>query len=176
MAEYVAFLRGVNLGGKTIVRMLDLQQDLERHGFSAVRTYRASGNLRFRTTPKSPVAVARQVEARLRVLLGADFRAFVRTAEELATIVALDPFDGSVLAGATPYVTFLDAPPASPPTLPHSSPSGQVELLQVAGREIFSLGRRVEGRVGYPTELVERLASAPATSRNWSTVKGLLDV
>ena len=45
MNTYVILLRGVNVGGKNKVRMLNLQACLEEVGYSNVLTYIASGNV-----------------------------------------------------------------------------------------------------------------------------------
>ena len=47
--QYVALLRGINVGGRNKVAMADLRQALEEAGFESVRTYIQSGNVLFRT-------------------------------------------------------------------------------------------------------------------------------
>ena len=44
--RYVAFVRGINVGGKT-VKMAELKKMFESLGFSGVSTYKASGNVIF---------------------------------------------------------------------------------------------------------------------------------
>jgi uncharacterized protein (DUF1697 family) len=44
---YVALLRGINVGGRTLVKMADLKDCFEKLGFDAVSTYIASGNVLF---------------------------------------------------------------------------------------------------------------------------------
>jgi uncharacterized protein (DUF1697 family) len=45
--RYVALLRGINVGGRTLVKMADLKACVEDLGFEAVSTYIASGNVLF---------------------------------------------------------------------------------------------------------------------------------
>jgi uncharacterized protein (DUF1697 family) len=45
MNTYVIFMRGINVGGKNIVRMMDLKKYFEELGYSSVSTYIASGNV-----------------------------------------------------------------------------------------------------------------------------------
>ena len=45
--RYVALLRGINVGGRTLVKMADLKACFERLGFDDVSTYIASGNVLF---------------------------------------------------------------------------------------------------------------------------------
>jgi uncharacterized protein (DUF1697 family) len=50
---YLALLRGINVGGKNIIRMADLRQAFEDMGFADVRTYIQSGNVIFGADPRS---------------------------------------------------------------------------------------------------------------------------
>lgn len=45
--SYVAFLRGINVGGHAVIRMSELQRAFEGLGFENVRTVLASGNVIF---------------------------------------------------------------------------------------------------------------------------------
>ncbi len=47
--RYVALLRGINVGGKTLIKMADLRACVEQLGFDDVSTYIASGNVLFAT-------------------------------------------------------------------------------------------------------------------------------
>lgn len=47
--NYIALLRGINVGGKNKISMADLKQHLESAGFSGVRTYINSGNVLFQS-------------------------------------------------------------------------------------------------------------------------------
>jgi uncharacterized protein (DUF1697 family) len=47
--RYVALLRGINVGGKTLIKMADLRACIEQLGFDDVSTYIASGNVLFAT-------------------------------------------------------------------------------------------------------------------------------
>ncbi len=58
---YVAFLRGVNVGGKSIVSMAAIKEALVALGLSDVRTYINSGNVIFSTRASD----ARQLTARI---------------------------------------------------------------------------------------------------------------
>ena len=82
--EYVALLRGINVGGKNKVVMSELRELIARAGFGHVRSYINSGNLLFEAD--TPVEdVAQMVEdilernydfpIRLAILTGEDYLA-----------------------------------------------------------------------------------------------------
>ena len=47
MAKYIVLLRGINVGGKNIIKMADLKAAFERRDFQNVITYINSGNVLF---------------------------------------------------------------------------------------------------------------------------------
>lgn len=60
--RYVALLRGINVGGRTLVKMADLKVCVEGLGFGAVSTYIASGNVLFESDDGDPAALAETIE------------------------------------------------------------------------------------------------------------------
>ena len=76
--EYVALLRGINVGGKNKVVMSELREQIADEGYTNVRTYINSGNLLFEaeaTVPRKDVAravedlLARRYEFPIRLAL-----------------------------------------------------------------------------------------------------------
>jgi uncharacterized protein (DUF1697 family) len=93
MDRYVAFLRGMNLGGRRI-KNEELRQHFEEMGFEEVATFRASGNVVFATPKREAESkLAQRVEAELDERLGYDVPVFLRNIEEVAAIAAQRPFD-----------------------------------------------------------------------------------
>ena len=68
---YVALLRGINVGGKTLIKMADLKACMEGLGFGEVSTYIASGNVLFesgeRDAGKLEGEIERALEQRFRL-------------------------------------------------------------------------------------------------------------
>jgi len=60
--KYVAFLRGINVGGKKPIRMKQLAEVLTAAGLGNVRTFIASGNVIFEASAKDPARIARKIE------------------------------------------------------------------------------------------------------------------
>lgn len=69
--RYLALLRGINVGGKTLVKMADLKACLERLGFDDVSTYIASGNVLFESgkdeTGKLETRIERAIQQQFRL-------------------------------------------------------------------------------------------------------------
>jgi uncharacterized protein (DUF1697 family) len=91
MTTYIAFLRGINVGGNVTLPMKELAMLCTALGLTHVRTYINSGNVLFGSARTEEKLVAK-LEQALVEKLGRPIAVMVRTAEELAAIVAHNPF------------------------------------------------------------------------------------
>jgi uncharacterized protein (DUF1697 family) len=89
---YVALLRGINVGGKSMVSMADLKQTFEQLGLTHVRSYINSGNIIF-TSQQSKAALTQQIEAALVQQYGLPIRILLKTQEEMVQLVRQLPAD-----------------------------------------------------------------------------------
>jgi len=103
--EYVAFLRGVNVGGR-IIRMAELKTCLEKAGFSEVKTYLQSGNVTFESD-NNEVELKKQIEALLTKSFKYPAKVQVITMGKLTKIIDSNPFS-SASADYHQYVIFIE--------------------------------------------------------------------
>ncbi|MFB9309608.1 uncharacterized protein (DUF1697 family) [Agromyces hippuratus] len=93
MADFIALLRGVNVGGIT-VRSADLRELFLRLGFGGVRTVLASGNVVFESeTKETREALKARIEQALRERFDYDAWIVLVTRAELQRAVDGFPFD-----------------------------------------------------------------------------------
>lgn len=90
MSRYVALLRGVNVGGRNLIRMTELKACFEAHGFRRVATYIQSGNVLFESRDSSPM-LARRIEDMLAATFNYRGRVALRTREQLRHIASRAP-------------------------------------------------------------------------------------
>jgi uncharacterized protein (DUF1697 family) len=163
MATYVALLRAVNVGGTGKLPMAALVKMCESCGFEQARTYIASGNALFRSRLRE-VKVKALLEQCLADYAGKPVGVLVRTAEEMAAVLAANPF-----RTAPPNSTvaiFLDAPPAAADL--EEARGKRAERLALGKREIYvAYG---DGMAG--SKLVIPAAKA-GTARNINTLAKL---
>lgn len=167
MSTYVAFLRGINLGKRT-VRSPELKSAYEAMGFANVRTLLASGNVLFEAAERPDPAA---LEAGFLEAFGFASGTVLRSQDELRALIAADPFAGRVEDDDTKlYVTFTAAPIAVVPS-PLAVP-GDFELVKQSDRELFILAFRMPtGRFGSGIEQLHKsLGKSLWTSRNYNTV------
>jgi uncharacterized protein (DUF1697 family) len=141
MDRYVAFLRGMNLGGRRI-KNDDLRRHFEAMGFEAVATFRASGNVIFSTPKREAEAkLAARVEVELDERLGYDVPVFLRSGKEVAAVAAQDPFDPKAVAKSKGrlQVSFLQKKPSATAKKKVLALAGDEDLLAIERRELYWL-------------------------------------
>ena len=163
MTSFIALLRAVNVGGTGNLAMADLRAMCEAAAFHSVRTYIASGNVVFESELDA-TAVRQELESRLLAYAGKPVRVMVRTAAEMAEVLARNPFPHA--PGNRTLAIFLDA---APPADTLASLSGRVD-------EEVELGRK-EIYVSYGANMGQSTLRIPAaksgTARNMNTVAKL---
>ena len=164
MMSFVALLRAVNVGGTGKLAMADLRAICEAAGFQAVRTYIASGNVVFRSDGSEP-AVQAELEARLAAHAGKPIGVAVRTAAEMAEIVAQNPFPAA--PGNRVVAVFLDRL-ATASDLDRVTGRAEDEALRLGRREIY-----IRYGAGMARSKLRIPAATAATARNMNTVARL---
>lgn len=173
--RYIAFLRGMNVGGHR-VSMATLKSLFESEGFTNVETFIASGNIIFHAAGRSaPSALERTIEAALHLALGYAVATFMRTPAQLAAIAAHAPFSASDAStpGHTIHVGFLrDAPPVAVADDIRARATA-MDAFALHERELYWLcrGRTTDSLVSWPK--VEKALKLDLTMRNLTTVSKL---
>jgi uncharacterized protein (DUF1697 family) len=85
--QYVAFLRGVNVGGRNIVSMAALKQCFEGTGLDQVTTFIQSGNVIFESNAKGSATLTTRIERALSQTLGIDSGVVLLSHHQLKTVV-----------------------------------------------------------------------------------------
>ena len=89
--KYVAFFRGINVGGKNIVKMAELKKLFFDLGFQKVETYIQSGNVVF-DTEENVIQAAKKIQKGFSAVFGFECALTLRTAREMADIIEALPF------------------------------------------------------------------------------------
>ena len=84
--KYVAFLRGINVGGKNMIKMETLRGSFEALGFENVKTYINSGNIVFETARTDDKKLAERIEKAIENEFGLNIKTMVRSLIEIEEI------------------------------------------------------------------------------------------
>ena len=167
MISYVAFLRAINVGGKTLLPMKDLSGLCSDIGLKNVRTYIQSGNVLF-TSPLAPAALKAKLEEALLRETGNNIRVIIRNARELAAIVAHNPFPN-----ANPsQVAVLLLTDEVPKTFAREVANDGPEEIRPSRTEIYIHYPNGMGR----TKLKLPISVASGTVRNINTIGKLAEL
>ncbi len=172
---YIAFLRGMNVPGRS-VKMEHLRRLFTELGFTNVRSYIQSGNVFFETRAASREALAARIEQHLKTALGYDVAVCLRTIPELEQILALDPFKHIELRPDMRFcVVFATEPIADNLTLPLLSPKKDIEIIQTTKYEAFIIWYLINGRAPAAKGFQEKILGKDATTRYFHTTVKILE-
>jgi uncharacterized protein (DUF1697 family) len=148
VTRYVAFLRGINVSGRTVTGD-QLRAAFEELGFDEVATFRSSGNVVFSAAGKVGAA---QIERGLRKALGYEVVTFVRTASEIRAIADHEPFETRRVKSSKGklQVALLPKKPPAQAQKKMLALQSKDELFAIRGRELYWLpsGGLMESAVG----------------------------
>jgi len=175
--HYVAFLRGINVGGHAVIKMADLKVAFEKMRFSDVRTVLASGNVVFASRQNDEKALRVEIASGLKQAFKRDIGVLLRKLEDLESLRLSVPFkEIEVSSGLQLYVTFL-SDKAKTPALktPYATPRKELRILRATATEVFSVVDLGKG-LGTPEAMaiIEREFGSNITTRNWNTVLKIL--
>lgn len=152
-----------------------LRDCLASDGLEDVKTYVQSGNVVV-TSDEAPEELARRCETLIASAFGLEVPVIVRTRDELAEVVRLNPLKEVADNPKRYQVTFLSSEPEQGQLQRLGGLAAPAEELVAVGRELYSwhpegIGRsKLWGRIA-GTEL-----GVTATARNWTTVETLLEM
>src|SRR5262245_22033230 len=116
MPTHIALLRGINVGGRSMVAMADLLAMFADLGFPDARTLLQSGNVVFEApAARSTDALERRLEAEAEKRFGRPIDFFVRSGKEWARVIADNPFPAEAKRdpGHLVAMALKDAPKAA---------------------------------------------------------------
>ena len=169
MAVWVAFLRGVNVGGHRKVPMAQLRSLCEDAGFTDVRTHIASGNLVLSSSLRSAAKVRTLLEDRIESELGFPVVVVVRSVAQLQKVVDDVPFDDTAHA----HVSFLVSAAERAAVRELEDAVTNDAQLTVVGDHAYLLAPQGLGKP-FMTGGADRRFSKLGTVRNWRTVQAVL--
>lgn len=174
---YISLLRGINVGGHRKIPMAELRALYSSLGFDHVQTYIQSGNVVFLTTKSSEAAIVNLLESAILHRFGFDVSVIIRTARELKTIVANNPFVNHRDAhDKSLHVVFLPKKPTTSQAKALNDLDRGADDFALIDREIYLLLKNgVSGTKLLPS-VFEKLLDMPATARNWRTANILLEM
>ncbi|MCW8397560.1 DUF1697 domain-containing protein [Legionella sp. PATHC038] len=170
--NYVALLRGINVGGHKKIAMRDLCLLFETLGFKQVKSILQTGNIVFEATPHvSETHLEKQISSAIDQHLQLETTVLVRPKESLVEMIRCNPFSEMAISDPSHLlVMFLDKNP--------SSPALEALIKSIQGREQIICGHQCLylaypdgiGRSKLTHHVIEKKLGVQGTARNWTTL------
>jgi uncharacterized protein (DUF1697 family) len=181
MTVYVALLRGINVGGKNKIKMIDLKQMLEVLGLKQVETYIQSGNVIFESQEKEKV-LQEKIQEAFEQTFGFPVNVVLRTANEMEQIVQSCPFSVEEIKkaelanseGESLYVALLPQKPLTEKIQQLNQYKTEQDDYRIVKRDMYLLFHHSIRNSKLATNLTK--LNVPATVRNWKTISKLAEL
>jgi len=172
---YIALLRGINVGGKNIIKMENLKQAFDDMGFSDVKTYIQSGNIIFKTQSNDKSKVIETIETQLLKQFSVEIKTALFTEEELMKIIENAPENFGSEPDKFRYDVWFLLPSATVNEVVLNIRLREgVDFLQSGNNVIYT--SRLISQLGksYFSKIAQTTAYKHITVRNWNTTTKLL--
>ena len=177
MPRYVALLRGINVGGNTMIKMGELRAMFEALGFERVASYINSGNLAFDSVSSKgsthETSIVHLIESAILETFGKPVRVMVRTQPDIERVLAGNPYEGEFASHKEMHVLFLNEELSADKAALLHELAPQQERFTIVGREVYchlpsGVADSFLGRGQF-----EKKLQVAVTARNWRTVERL---
>lgn len=166
---YFAFLKGINVSGHRIIKMVELKAMFESMDFKNVRTFIQSGNVVFESPAKAD-ALKKKIEAGLAKSLGYSVNVILRSKDEMEKIVEDYPF--TKVKGHEECkinIGYLDSVPDKAAINELECINNDDEIFLVKGNNLYHLCRKSFQDSLLGKNIVEKMLKVICTVRNWNT-------
>ncbi len=174
---YAAFLRGINVGGNTLIKMEDLRKAFESYGYRDVKTLLASGNVLFEVPRENTSVLSQKIAMKLQESFGHEILVMVCSIADLRELEARQPFKGIEVAPKTRlFVTFISEKIKNRDISSRSVHEG-FQILSVSDGTVCSVLYEQPG-IGAAElmSVIEKEFGKKVTTRSWNTITRLLKI
>ena len=173
MAKYIAFLRGLNIGGHR-VKMADLCAHFESLGVTNAESFIASGNIIFETRSANTATLEKKIEAHLRASLGYEVATFIRSVPEVVAISTYKSFkDGVRKSAKVLNVALLAEAPGADAIAGLMKHRSADDEFHVSGREVYWACKTGQSESAFFRVGFEKVLKTRVTVRNMNTIARL---
>jgi uncharacterized protein (DUF1697 family) len=167
---YIAFLRGINVGGKNLLPMKELAAILEDLDCRRASTYVQSGNAVFESTETIASRLSEMISAEIKRRRGFEPRVLLLKPEDIERAITENPFPEAESIPKSLHIGFLDTSPSEPDLETLESIKSDSERYRLIERRFYLHAPEGVGRSRLAAN-AEKLLGVPLTDRNWNTVQ-----
>lgn len=175
MNRKIAVLRGINVGGKRRILMVDLKSLCEKLGWQNVESYIQSGNLIF-NSDKPNSELENDLEKAIEERFGFSVPVIVRSSKELKSSIEKNPFYEESASIDQLHLTLLKEKPPQENTELIQNYVSEPDSFEVIDKDVFILCKGKYHKTKLTNNFFEKKLLTGATTRNWKTVLKLCEM
>jgi len=177
MRTYISLLRGINVGGKNLIKMDALRKSYEYLGFQSIRTYVQSGNVIFAVKKTDPKELEQKISQQIKRDFGFEILVIALTPDKLIQVIHKNPFSKNP-AGKPDffYVSFLSATPDLSEKKTIEDKLQNREEIVFTDSAVYLYCPEGYGKTKLTNSILEKNLKVGATMRNWKTTNELLKI
>lgn len=173
--QYVAFLRGINVGGHHKVPMAELRIELEKLRFENIITILNSGNVIFHSNENDIETLETKMSKHLEKVFGFQIPTVIRKSETIQEWSKSSLFENvNVTKDIRLYVSLLWEDNCTQLKLPWHSSDSSYEIIEKKGQNIFSVLDLSVSGTPKAMEALEKFYGKNITTRNWNTIERII--
>ena len=176
MKTWIALLKGINMVGRHKLPMKELVALLEGLGARDVKTYRGSGNAVFRHRGKNTARLAGRISAAVGKEYGFEPIVMLLETEQLARIIADNPFPEGESEPGSLVVGFLTAVPEQPDWEALEEVRRKSERFALRGDVFYFYAPEGFHKSKIGAWLKRSLRGVDGTGRTWSSVVKVMEM
>ena len=177
MGKHIAFLRGINVSGQKKVPMAELRTVLSNGGLTDVKTYIQSGNIVFEGGNLSKKAMEVSIDTLIEKHFGFEVPVLIKSTTDLYQMLKNNPYkDIEELQSNKVYFVLLFQSPDQEKVSVFKEEQYPNEVWEIVGNCLYLKCIEGYGKAKLNNNLVERKLGVRATTRNYRTMKKLLEM
>ncbi|MCX6732130.1 MAG: DUF1697 domain-containing protein [Candidatus Roizmanbacteria bacterium] len=173
---YIAFLRGINVGGNNIIKMTLLKETFERCGYKNVSTYIQSGNVIFESEEKNTQKITNDLENELSKTFAYKAKLVILSHGELMSVLTNTPKEWKTSKDFRCYVAFTKEPVTPDEVIKEVKLKEGIDFIK-SGTNVVYMSTLLSGltKSGF-TRLIGTKVYQYITIRNYNTIQKILSL
>ncbi|HMG16770.1 MAG TPA: DUF1697 domain-containing protein [Saprospiraceae bacterium] len=174
MTNYISILRGINVSGKRMIKMLELKAMYESMGYINIKTYIQSGNVLFQSKESNPELLGKLIEDKILEKFNFDVPVIIITQKEIKYCINHNLFlKREDIQLDKLHVTFLSTEASQDLIDKIKDFKYTDDEFIIDGKLIYLYCPKNYGESKLSNNFFESKLKVKATTRNWKTVNEL---
>ncbi len=172
MVKWISILRGINVGGKRVMKMTDLKNLYYKLDFTDINTFIQSGNVTFYSEIKNSLEVKRKIEEGILSKFGFEVMSIVFEEYYLKNIMENIPFKNEDTKKQ--YFSFLENEPSKELIAKFIADTDSSNEIAIGDKVVYVFCTDGYSKTKFNNNFIEKKLGVNTTTRNYNTVSRMI--